>query len=949
MAGNDSINIDIGDGNTIAVPKWAQEITADTIVNQLKLGNKFQKDLLKNLTDLTIDVKDFEKELTGIFQRLKRRQEEITEQENKNRRQFAKQLAKDTAKIVDDLSDTSQPLTKMTELTGDFTKALGGLSGGMLKDGKSLGGMGALLKKVAPGLNLAGDALLAYVGFQAGRIEQFAAAQKSMIDAGAIYYESAAEFDQLYKNATAAGITYTQLANIASGYGTALQSLGTGVSSGVKQFSEFFKDINETSDKFGDFGLSSESLASTYAEYIDTQRLTGSINRDTIRVQDKLRQGFQELMLETTALSSLTGKNRNELLQRQMAALKDPRNAAALIRMRESGLNNQASAAEEIIKQFASGTDEFGQVGVTLSNALAEELSTTKDNIQDFDITDVLRQTDPVLMNVLQEHAPDFLSGINEAVQTGQISGENLNTFVYDEFMKMRTALEGEDIFQGAVGPSNEYAQMVIDLQNVAILTEKTFGNVRDMTDEELAKFQARTAKNLGEAGQATVAVNDLITTFLEVQNALTYPLNKSADMAESLSGFLKSALDRLKGAEDDDENEIESTTSKQAEGFAAAEKIAEEQGISPEEVRKSDPAFDSMGLGVDDILPYDPEAIETAIQQGMTKEVIMSPTLGKEIIILRDESNELKFEARKAGGPIKKGETYLVGEQGPEFIEPGMEGNVTSFSKTTDQIKAREAELSSMLDTLKQTFDLFGGVDGAKAAEFYNSGGDIGSINNEKFRAAIEQHIQPVVDSLDADMKLFMENGRRTGITFRGSGDRGLMSADYESEFDSIPYAMDLIEKPFKQLMSGLGRGRENLSSDAELKKFHDSIGGGKARFKSLPKEETPSVHSEIGLDAFGGEGAAVLNGVGINERAGANSETASVSPNQVATPKIKSETDVSQGETSNKKDSVDIENMMTEYNEIKKNQLEVIKRFKTLMKSVTKSQHSGGHPTAV
>ena len=75
--------------------------------------------------------------------------------------------------------------------------------------------------------------------------------------------------------------------------------------------------------------------------------------------------------------------------------------------------------------------------------------------------------------------------------------------------------------------------------------------------------------------------------------------------------------------------------------------------------------------MGADEILPFDPAAIEAAIQQGMTKEVIMSPTLGREIIVLKDRGDPiLKFEARKDGGAVVRGETYLVGEQGPEFIE---------------------------------------------------------------------------------------------------------------------------------------------------------------------------------------------------------------------------------------------------------------------------------------
>jgi hypothetical protein len=1005
MAGNDSINIDIGDGNVISVPKWAQEITADTIVNQLKLGNKFQKDLLKNLSDLTVDVKDFEKELSGIFKRLRKRQEQIAEEEAKNRRKFAKDIAKKTNDIVNELSDTSEPLTKMTGLAGDFGKALGGLGGGLLKDSKSLGVFGERLKKTLPGLNIAGDALMAYIGFQAGRVEQFAAAQKTMINAGAIYYESAAEFDQLYKNATAAGITYTQLANIASNYGTALQSLGTGVSSGVKQFSDFFKDINTTSDRFGDFGLSSESLATTYAEFIDLQRLTGSINRDTIGVQDKLRQGFQELMLETTALSSLTGKNRNELLQQQMAALKDPRNAAALIKMRESGLVNQASAAEEIIKQFASGTEEFGQVGVSLSNALAEELSTTKENIEDFDITDVLRQTDPVLMNVLQEHAPNFLSGINEAVQTGQLEGNNLSTFIYDEFMKMRESLEDEDIFQGAIGPSNEYAQMVRDLQSVSILTEKTFGNVRSMTDEELAKFQTRTSKNLGEAGQAVVAVNDLITTFLEVQNALTYPLNKSADMAEALSGTLRSALDKLKGMDDD--SGPDSIATKAAE-------LAAQQGIAPEDYGGSDPANDVYNMGPDEILPYDAEAIETAIQQGLTQETMFSPSLGKDIIILKDGGDPVvKFEARKDGGGINKGETYLVGEEGPEFIEPGQSGNVTSFSKTTEQIKEREAVLGSMLDNVSTFFENYGGNNTFEKA--LNGDGDdipldstnIDSIINsadfidekinetdEKFEEFLNSADKKFMDELNGGSNIidnfllnadsnFEEALRSSGDAIDklldGSGDA--IDKFLDGGSDSIDEVLTKSDEKFDAALNDTSSIDEVLNSkndsvDAALNDTSsiDEVLNNKNDSVDAALNDTSSIDEVLNSknDSFD----TVLNDTSsiddaltksdekfdtaLNDTSSIDTAMARgddqfdqlvsgksnmVAPRQENTTKIKSPMEIETEDAQNN-NSPDVETMLSEYSEIKKNQLEVVKRLKTLVKALSKSNTTGTNP---
>ena len=79
-----------------------------------------------------------------------------------------------------------------------------------------------------------------------------------------------------------------------------------------------------------------------------------------------------------------------------------------------------------------------------------------------------------------------------------------------------------------------------------------------------------------------------------------------------------------------------------------------------------------------------------------------------------------------------------------------------------------------------------------------------------------------------------------------------------------------------------------------------------------------------------------------------GSNNDTGTsgmISPKSAQTPSIRNELDTQTTKTTERKSSVDIDNIMSEYNQLKKNQLEVVKRFKTLMKSATKSGISGGH----
>jgi SLT domain-containing protein len=56
-----------------------------------------------------------------------------------------------------------------------------------------------------------------------------------------------------------------------------------------------------------------------------------------------------------------------------------------------------------------------------------------------------------------------------------------------------------------------------------------------------------------------------------------------------------------------------------------------------------------------------------------------------------------LEAQARALGGPVKKGQPYLVGERGPELIMPSQDGMVMTANKTNQLLSAgMEGEVAS-------------------------------------------------------------------------------------------------------------------------------------------------------------------------------------------------------------------------------------------------------------
>ncbi|MDA9302350.1 hypothetical protein N9Q27_00070 [bacterium] len=701
-------NLTLPDGTTIPVPAWAREATLSVLVEQLKIGSSLNKSLIKEVTDLNLDTDEIEDSIQDMFTSLENVKLQESEDEKKARAGFAKGIAKATNDVVDSLSDTSQPLTTMTKNAELAAGWLGKGGGQWLRNSTALAetfeGAGDFIAGAADGL---GDAFFAYAGFVAGQLESFAKAQTNMINAGAIFFDASVSFDDLRESAAASGITYNQLSEIAMQYGTGLQVLGRGVSGGVTEFLNTFKDLQETSEAFGDFGMSNEQLAAGFAEFIEVSRLTGLVNNRTQDASGVLEQGYTTLLQETTALAALTGKSRDQLLAEQNEALKNPTTAAALIRMEERGFGDEAEVISSIVRQLAN-TAEYLPAGVSdmiqLAIGTAYGELEAGENISNVDLRAALRAADPSgsVSTILNSSGIDIMEKIQTAVANGS-TPDDIRSFIYEEIAAIDEGIDAD--IRMNTGTLSDYAAMVLEFRTKSILADKDFATLLRGTEEERNAVYADMQQQLATSGTATLALNDLTKLFLQAQSKLTPDLDKSAAYARSIAGGMEHIANLLNGQTSADNDSgigggLNPLVTAQITTEQRDQQLNDglEDGTIPENYE--DPIGDAPVLEFDQAIMD--EFIGMMTQSGGTPDSFTDIIHGEVMRMPHPVNRGVTafMKMREFGGtvtPAANNHGYVVGEAGPEYFEPTGDGKIIPFS-----------EMTSIIETSARAIDAF-------------------------------------------------------------------------------------------------------------------------------------------------------------------------------------------------------------------------------------------------
>ena len=712
-------NIKLPDGTTVTVPSWATERTLEQLASILGKNNDLAALMVTQLGGLGKDADEFKESL----ERLRKVKTKSVKKQTDDINRRTKDLGRTITGVMNKFQDTDKPLTAMVDMISDLGSAGGDAAGKLIKNSQSLGKFSGVLGSVGKVMGDIGTAGAAYAGFVAGKIEQFAEVQRSLIDSGAIFFETGQAFDDLRRRSYDAGISYQQLGKVVSDYGVALQALGNGVTGGTDKFVAMFTDLNSAADSLGDFGLTSNDMATAYAEYIDVMRVTSGINRDTNKVQQDLQTGFTNLMVETTALASLTGENRSDILKRQMASLKDVEVAGGLSILRDRGQLGQAKVAESIAKQFALIAPETGAIGKEFSAAFNNELLDASGNIGRFNIQNKLSKE---LQSAISKSMPGLLEKINNAVQTGKI--DNAGTFLTNAFMEVSQEQQG-----AGQAERGGFIDLFNQLKAASIALNLSKGKLKGMTDADMEAQSNETKKKLAESGKSTVAMNTINAAFMKMQDSIIPDLSNASDALVNITETINAGADKISdffgvsmttqrrmkmvdariqqkangigdGATKEELDDMVTYLREQERNDMVAAGGIEKVGgyLSKMVGVLGDPLEDFFGTGSkqdgqfgvgysatelssmyrqrEGLLP----ATTTNKEQPATTPTKTSPDISKlpgngaADSVTPSESRQVRLAgARAAGGPVSAGSSYLVGEQGPEIIAPGNSGTV--------------------------------------------------------------------------------------------------------------------------------------------------------------------------------------------------------------------------------------------------------------------------------
>jgi len=537
-------NILLPDGSTIQVPAWATETTLVGMAQQMQRTNVLTSEMLNGVKEMSDMDDEVIEAINNTINAVKTNAETDLNQSKESKRGLvgAVKAVNNTATFF---GDAEKPMSSMVGALKTLSKNMDGPNGkgGLAKLTKALK-LEGFMKRWGGAMDVAADVALAWAGWNAAKFEQFAEVQQKMIDSGSIFYDSAGEFDKLYEQSFRSGVTYNAFADTISNYGSTMTALGGNVSKGSKKFIGMFKQLSEVTDDMGDLGMQNTELMNQYAAYLEMARITGQIDSRSMEEQGReLGNSFANLVVESTALASLTKLNRNQALAAQVSALSDVRLAAGTSILRGQGLEDQAISVENIQKQLAliiegaegPGKQAFENLGEAINIAT---MSYSRD-IGNFTLEGFLDQG---TLATLQTVAPGLTDAIAMKVREGTLTGEGVNNFLMNEISKIDTTKQFSASAEG-------YGKEIQGIQSTVLLFNKDFKAVIGKNQEEIKKLNEETKKKLEAAGTTVEAMNDAAKMFLTAQEAITLPINKLSAGVESVSQWFEENSTMIKNA----------------------------------------------------------------------------------------------------------------------------------------------------------------------------------------------------------------------------------------------------------------------------------------------------------------------------------------------------------------------------------------------------------------
>ena len=528
-------NIDVG-GSIVQVPAWASEETANRIVAYMSAQNKTDRDMNKLMSKVGGNVNELQREIQNLLgaQVNDNKKEDEKDQSSID---FGRQVVNATSglmKTAKFFGQTEKPLSAVVDAGKSLASGSKKITEGLFKKMKI---SPAAQKAFGTGANIAVDALLAYAGWNAAKIEQFAGAQAKIIDSGVTYSGGAEAFDDLRKRTLSAGVSYTSLIDNITQFGDGMLGLGGTMSEGVQQFTKFYSALDESVENFGDLGLASKDMMSQYAEYITYARRTGMVNKDLNNSASKVNSSFIDLQIEAGAVANMTALTRQEAMRRSTASF-DEFGSAAVMSMEQAGLTGQAETTRAIIQNLGKMAPDSEYMQLIL-DAFQQEAFEKADDPSNFDISGRLQEMMAGSETALNQVYPGFIDSLEKMMRSGDMESNDVTEYIFG-------AIQGADMerFANFNAQAGSIASMVAKIQAANVGLERDFGNLAK--PGALAEEKAKQKENLKAAGKVTMEMNHMTRRFLEVQETLTLDMASTATMFNGIYDLFGKSSEKL-------------------------------------------------------------------------------------------------------------------------------------------------------------------------------------------------------------------------------------------------------------------------------------------------------------------------------------------------------------------------------------------------------------------
>ena len=538
----------------------------------------------------------------------------------------------------------------MFKTTAKLTAGLGDAAGTAISAipliGPAIGGLVSGVSKAAAALAEATAEVGATIAKKiTAEMDNTNAAFRMMAQSGAV---GADGLTGLANQAMQAGISFKDFASVTKESAHGLAFAFGDTATGAKKFADASEAMTPFRRELTALGIGAKQQNEMTANYIKLQSRQGNIEGRSSR---DLAQGSAEYIKRLTALSRLTGKSVEEQQKELDSQLSNARMVGALAEVQgkygQKAADNMSDTAA-----FISNIDE--DIGKGLQDALSGNAGT--EAAQQFKI--VGGEAGQMAIDMLRK---------------GQISAAEASTMIQDGLKKTADNFGGPAGLGKLAGLGTPIEQSIKGLQKFSQRAELSSNDFQKVID-----------KNKDLATTTDAATNNLVDSSVKMQ--------KFATELDSISLKLMSS-DGLTGAVGDVTDAMLASARKMNKmikmGPEAYAKSVLAGPNSDETVEKQDAANEKFLTGFESVSTKLAQGLEWFVggfskdaENAMQASRVMQQTkggmaegrFGAEGVV-----EGFKLEKRALGGPVSPGESYMIGESGPEMLTMGSMGGMVT------------------------------------------------------------------------------------------------------------------------------------------------------------------------------------------------------------------------------------------------------------------------------